>query len=235
MAHTEPVVGVSAAPAQRLQWFLSESNWEAEAVNGRRLELLAQRGLTAPTVCGVLAIDETGDRKWGGETAPVGRQYLGSMGKVDNGGVTVHALWADERLYAPVEWEPYTPAHWFAQGQQDEAFRTQPAIALELVDRVLAQGWPFRAVVAEAFYGGHKGFRTGLIKRGVGFVLALGAGHDWRRLPGPVGSVEEAARVAPWQPGRPGRWQELTRRFRDGSEQRWRPRPVRLARIRLNA
>jgi len=221
LAHTEPVVGASAAPAQRLQWFLSESNWEVEAVNRRRLELLEQTGLTAPTVCGVLAIDETGDRKWGGKTAHVGRQYLGSIGKVDNGVVTVHALWADERLYVPVELDPYTPAHWFAQGKQDEAFRTKPAIALELVDRVLAQGWPFRAVVADAFYGSHKNFRAGLKARGVGYVLALGPEHNWWHSPGQIGSVREAAQAAPWKADRPGRWQALRRRFRDGSEQHW--------------
>ncbi len=33
LAHTEPIVGAQAAPAQCLQWFLSESTWDAEAVN----------------------------------------------------------------------------------------------------------------------------------------------------------------------------------------------------------
>ena len=34
---TEPVVGAQAASAQRLQFFLSESPWDTEAVNERRL------------------------------------------------------------------------------------------------------------------------------------------------------------------------------------------------------
>lgn len=37
---TEPVVGAQAAPVQQLQFFVSESNWDVEAVNQRRLELL---------------------------------------------------------------------------------------------------------------------------------------------------------------------------------------------------
>ena len=37
LAGTEPVLGAQAAPAQRLQWFLSESSWDASAVNERRL------------------------------------------------------------------------------------------------------------------------------------------------------------------------------------------------------
>jgi formylglycine-generating enzyme required for sulfatase activity len=40
LAHTEPIVGAQAAPAQRLQWFLSESTWEADAVNACRLATL---------------------------------------------------------------------------------------------------------------------------------------------------------------------------------------------------
>ncbi len=62
----------------------------------------------APNGSGVLAIDETGDRKDGKATAHVGKQYLGGIGKIDNGVVSVASLWADERIYYPVEVEPYT-------------------------------------------------------------------------------------------------------------------------------
>jgi len=75
--------------------------------------LLTQEPRTALHGRGVFVIDETGDRKWGSKTAHVGRQYLGSIGKVDNGVVSVHSLWADERVYYPLRVEPYTPAHWF--------------------------------------------------------------------------------------------------------------------------
>src|SRR5438309_8168498 len=40
LAGAEPIVEAHAAPVQRLQFFLSESTWEAAAVNQRRLELL---------------------------------------------------------------------------------------------------------------------------------------------------------------------------------------------------
>ena len=63
---------------------------------------------------GVLVIDETGDRKDGHKTAHVGRQYLANLGKIDNGAVSVTSLWADERVYYPLEVEPYTPAAYFA-------------------------------------------------------------------------------------------------------------------------
>ncbi len=44
---------------------------------------------STPTAQGALVIDETGDRKDGKKTAHVGRQYLGSVGKVDNGVVSI--------------------------------------------------------------------------------------------------------------------------------------------------
>ena len=44
LAGTEPVLGAQAPPAQRLQWFLSESAWDAEAVNDRRLDCCWRSG-----------------------------------------------------------------------------------------------------------------------------------------------------------------------------------------------
>src|ERR687895_305638 len=76
-------------PAQRRQFFLSESTWSQEAVNARRLELLLDDPATAPHPGGVLVVDDSGDRKDGHHTAHVARQYLGSVGKIDNGIVAV--------------------------------------------------------------------------------------------------------------------------------------------------
>src|SRR5919199_5778437 len=40
LAGAEPIVEAQEAPVQRLQSFLSESVWEAEAINARRLALI---------------------------------------------------------------------------------------------------------------------------------------------------------------------------------------------------
>jgi SRSO17 transposase len=69
----------------------------------------------------------------GTDTARVGRQYLGSVGKNDNGVVSVSSLWAYERVYYPLEGIPYTPAAWFARGRSDPAFRAKLTIAVDLV------------------------------------------------------------------------------------------------------
>lgn len=221
LANTEPVVDSTHPAAQKLQWFLSESNWDPEIVNKRRLALLQGDAMTAATGKGALVIDETGDRKWGSKTAHVGRQYLGSIGKVDSGVVSVHSLWADEQLYYPLEFEPYTPKHWFAKGAKDPAFRSKPEIALELVKNAIAREIPFRAVVADSFYGENASFRDNLQREKVPYVLALYPSHSWWHLEGDIGSVEEIACSAPWQERKPGEWVKLIRHFRDGHEETW--------------
>jgi SRSO17 transposase len=76
LANTEPVVGAQRKEAQSMQWFLSESRWDPQEVNERRLELLFEESASAPNEKGVLVIGEHGDRKWGKHTAHVGRQWL---------------------------------------------------------------------------------------------------------------------------------------------------------------
>ena len=134
---TEPVVGAQAPSVQRLQFFLSESPWDAEAINRRRLELLVTDPATTPHEDGVLVIDDSGDRKAGTKTAHVARQSLGSIGKLDGGIVAVTSLWADERVYYPVHVTPYTPAVRLPKGKADPDCRTKPQLAVELVDAAL--------------------------------------------------------------------------------------------------
>ena len=168
LVNVEPIAGAPEARVQSLQWFLSEATWDAQAVNARRLELVRADPATAPDGRGVLVIDEHGDRTWGTRTAHVGKQYLGSLGKVDNGVVSVSSLWADERVDEPLEVEPSTPAHHFPKRQADPQFRTKPQIALELVDRARQLQLPFRAVVADAVYGKEPSVQEGLEHLGVG-------------------------------------------------------------------
>jgi SRSO17 transposase len=222
LANVEPVIGAQAPAAQRLQWFLSESTWEAAAITARRLDLLRGDAATAPHPGGVLIVDETGDRKDGAHTAHVGRQYLGNRGKIENGVVSVGSLWADEGLYYPLSVEPYTPQHWFPGGKRDPAFRTKPEIALALVDQARAQDWPFRAVVADCLYGEHHGFTRGLAQRGVPYVVALKPSHAWWAPVDAVGAVWEVAERGGWaSPAHPGAWVAVARTFRDGHQERW--------------
>jgi hypothetical protein len=224
LANTEPVAGAQRKEAQSLQWFLSESRWDPEVVNARRLELLGEAPRTSPTEDGVLLIDEHGDRKWGKHTAHVGRQWLANIGKTDNGVVSVTSLWADEGVYYPVDFEPYTPAHHFQSSRNDPDFRTKLKIASQLVGLAMGRGIPFRAVVADPFYGEDWGFKRSLEEFGAGYVLALKPSHAWWHKVGEIGSPWEAAVTAGegWEDERhPGEWVKVMRHFRDGHEEVW--------------
>jgi SRSO17 transposase len=48
LANTEPVIGAQRKEAQSLQWFLTESGWEPEVVNRRRVELMLEDPQRAP-------------------------------------------------------------------------------------------------------------------------------------------------------------------------------------------
>jgi hypothetical protein len=224
LANTEPVVGAQRKEAQSLQWFLSESRWDPQQINERRLELMLEELATAPSEEGVLVIDEHGDRKWGKKTAHVGRQWLANIGKTESGVVSVSSLLADERIYYPVDLEPYTPAHHFEGGKQDPCFRTKLKIAWQLVEQAVQRNIPFKAVVADSFYGEDWGFKGALEELGAPYVLALKPSHAWWHKEGEIGSPWEAAVVASqdWEgERRPGEWVKVIRHFRDGHEEAW--------------
>ena len=222
LTNTEPVVGAQLARAQRLQWFLSESDWSERAVQAERLRLLRADATTAPTAQGVLVIDETGDRKDGHQTAHVSRQYLANLGKIDNGVVSVSSLWADEGVYYPVDVEPYTPAVYEASGKQDPAFRTKLVLARQLVERAIGEGLPFRAMVADSFYGEDRTLRQELRTLGVPYVMALKPSHAWWHPEDVAGTLQDVAHEAGWESAeQPGQWVHMTRTFRDGSSQDW--------------
>jgi hypothetical protein len=222
LAGAEPISGAQHREVQRLQWFLSESSWDHQVLNQRRVGLLCQDPATAPHDRGALVIDDTGDRKDGTATAHVARQYLGSVGKIDNGIVAVTSLWADERCYWPVHAVPYTPASRLLGGERDPGFKTKPQLAVELVQAAQQAGIGFRAVVADCAYGDNPGFTDALVAARVPFVLALRPRKGtWAPAEAAHTPVEAAGELGWRGPTRPGRWRRVTRRFRDGHTEVW--------------
>src|SRR5882724_5859452 len=222
LAGAEPVAGAGHRAVQRLQFFLSESRWDPERVNARRLELLLADPATAPHEGGVLVIDDSGDRKDGTKTAHVGHQWLGRYGKTDSGVVTVTTLWADERLYYPVHAVPCTPARHFAKGKGDPAFRTKLAIGADLAIRARAAGFVFRAVAADSAYGDQDGFRGELAEAGLPFVMALKPRRGTWAYGADAHTPVDAARALAWGgPADPRDRRAVTRAFRDGHTETW--------------
>ena len=217
LAGAEPVVQAQSPEVQRLQYFLSEAEWSAEALNARRLELLQSEAATVAHSGGVLVLDDTGDRKDGTATEHVGRQYLGALGKIDNGIVAVTTLWTDGRVHYPLPFAPYTPASRFRGGTDDPRFRTKPQIAVDLIEQARAAGIPFRAVVVDCFYGDNPELEGRLTQRKIPYVLAHRGtwSQGWARAEA-AHSFEEAVSDLPR-----AAWQRVRRRFHDGHRESW--------------
>lgn len=87
-----------------------------------------------------LIVDDSGHRKSGHLTEGVGRQYLGEMGKVDNGIVTVTSHLYDGVKSLPLDLGLYQHANSLPEVKQDPQFKKKPDLVLELIERCLDRG-----------------------------------------------------------------------------------------------
>ncbi len=79
-----------------------------------------------------LVIDETGDKKKGKHTDYVARQYIGNLGKVDNGIVSVNAYGVLGDLTFPLIFLIYKPRKRLESGG---VYKTKPQLAVEIIDQ----------------------------------------------------------------------------------------------------
>ena len=101
----------------------------------------------------MLIVDETGDPKRGHRIELAAQQYLGKLGHVAGGGVSVTSQWTDGTRQVPLGVKPYRPASRLPLGKQDPAFATKPELAWTLIQEAQAAGIPLRLVVADSVDG----------------------------------------------------------------------------------
>jgi SRSO17 transposase len=160
---------VPLATPDNLQNFISDSRWSAQDVMDRVAQQVNESIGDPDDAC--LLIDESGIPKKGDMSVGVARQWLGSVGKVDNGQVGVFAALCRDsdaslinaRLYLPKEWTD-DPERCLKSGVPEEclAFKTKDAIALEMVRHARDTGVEFGWVGADAGYGKGLSFMKGL-------------------------------------------------------------------------
>ena len=120
-----------------------------------------------------LIVDDSGHRKSGNFTAGVGRQYIGEIGKTDNGGVVVTTHLYDGKKSLPLDIELYQHASSLPQGKKDIEFKKKPELALALIDRSLERGYRPGIVVIDAGYGNNTTFLLELEKRKLKYLGGL--------------------------------------------------------------
>jgi SRSO17 transposase len=173
----EPIALRAGTPVRTLQQFLKDHVWDFARCRDQLQDHLADVLTSVPgdDLGSVGLIDETSAVKDGTQTPGVQRQYLGCVGKVDNGIVTVHLGVSKGRFKALLDAELYLPESWDADRKRcraagipdDVTYRPKWQIALEEIDRVQAKGVPLDWLTFDAEYGKRPGFVAGLDERQV--------------------------------------------------------------------
>ena len=79
----------------------------------------------------------------------------------------------DRRLYLPKVWASDPERRAKAHVPEDVSFATKPAMACDMVARLLDEGMPCAFVLADAVYGSDYRFRHVLEQRGQPYVLCV--------------------------------------------------------------
>ena len=154
----------------RLHHFLTEAPWDAEVLNERRLQVMQQCSQTKIRRGFSLIIDDSGHRKSGSGTAGVGRQYIGEIGKTDNGIVLVTTHLYDGVKSLPLDVSLYQHASSLPIGKQAPEFIKKPDIALKLIDKCLERGHQPGVVLMDAGYGNNSRFLKELETRKLRYI-----------------------------------------------------------------
>lgn len=159
----EPIALASGTDERTLQLFLSYSKWDHGLARDLLQRQVAAQLASIPSddLGTVGVIDETSAVKKGTKTPGVRRQYLGCVGKIDNGIVTVHVGVAKGSYQTLVEAELYLPQEWTkdrkrcrAAGIPDDLpFRQKWKIALDELVRMRGNGLHCDWLVFDEGYG----------------------------------------------------------------------------------
>lgn len=151
----------------------------------------------------IVVIDETGDRKKGKKTDYVSRQYIGNLGKVEQGIVAVTAYGIVEGMTVVLSFEVYKPKTRLKKG---ESYRSKPQIAAQMLTELQNRGFKFSRVLADSLYGeSASNFIDGLEELELEYVVAIRSNHGvW---------MPSAQRI------RYNKWRKFDRIFADGKKQ----------------
>ena len=117
-----------------------------------------------------LILDDSGHRKSGNFTEGVGRQYIGEIGKTENGIVVVTTHLYDGSKSLPLDIELYQHASSLPEGKKDFEFKKKPELGLALIDRSLERGYRPGLVLIDAGYGNNTTFLLELEKRKIKYI-----------------------------------------------------------------
>lgn len=165
---------VGMISAQSLHHFIANSPWSVNELKEKRLRRLL-KALNGQAI--KVVIDETGDRKKGKKTDYVSRQYLGSLGKVDNGIVSVNAYGIYNNITFPLLFKVFKPRETLKEA---ESYKTKIELAIEIITELIDFGFKIELVLSDSLYGESSQFIRKLEKDKLPHVVAIRSNHAVR-------------------------------------------------------
>jgi SRSO17 transposase len=209
----EPIALEAGTAVRTLQEFLVTAKWDQELARNRLQHGLAEfvEALPDDGLGTVGVIDETSCQKWGDQTPGVQRQYLGCLGKVDNGIVTVHVGVAKGTFQALLDADLYLPRSWDEDRQRcrqanipdDLRYRPKWRIALDQLCRLSDNGMSFDWLTFDEGYGAAVPFLNILGLVGQRFVAEVPVNFTVRnRIAGAAKRADQRLTAADAKAGR---------------------------------
>lgn len=162
---------VSINSAQSLHHFIAKSDWSVEQLRSSRLNRI-KKALKDNAI--TVVIDETGDRKKGRKTDYVARQYLGSIGKIDSGIVSVNAYGVYCNITFPLIVKVFKPKGTLKSADK---YQTKIELAVEIITELMNEGFNIKLVLADSLYGESSQFLSKLAEYNLGYVVAIRSNH----------------------------------------------------------
>ncbi len=110
----------------------------------------------------------------GKKTDYVARQYLGSVGKVDNGIVSVNAYGIYSNITFPLITKIFKPKGTLKEGDK---YKTKIELASEIIADLIDYGFRIELVLADSLYGEASQFIRTLEKYKLPYVVAIRSNH----------------------------------------------------------
>jgi SRSO17 transposase len=160
-----------------LQYFIGQSFWSHHPL---QQELAREVGKELGEEDGVIGFDPSGFKKCGTESVGVQRQWLGRLGKVDNGQVGVYLSYASRKEYALVDERLYLSKSWANDRKRrkkcgvpkEVRYQTRHELALDMLQsnrELLPHQW----ITGDDEMGRSSGFRHDLRELGEQYLLAV--------------------------------------------------------------
>ena len=102
------------------------------------------------------------------------RQYLGSIGKIEQGIVTVNAYGVYEQITFPLMFKVFKPKGTL---KAEDQFKTKIQLASEIITELISFGFEIELVLADSLYGESSSFIQTLNQHHLSWIVAIRSNH----------------------------------------------------------